>query len=94
MATDISFHLTGGMHVVCHAYDDGGPILAIHGEGLHFSMSPLHRADVQPEDVRAARALLAAMVDYVDQCQRWCPDTHDDNTVVIDTDDSAMAGVG
>jgi hypothetical protein len=94
MATDIAFCLTGDMQVLCHAYDDGGPILSIHGGGLHLTMSALDRADVQPEDVRVARTLLAAMVDYVDQCQRSCPDAQDDDTVVIHTNDSAMAGVG
>jgi hypothetical protein len=91
MATHISLDLTGDTRVRCLKYTDHGPILMLSDDGLSLTMSPKNHKNVQPEDVHAARALLAAVVDYVDQCQRWCPESEDADGTVVVVSDSPLA---
>jgi hypothetical protein len=82
MSVDVK--LSGDERMVCHAYRASGPILSIYDcVGVHLTITQLHEKTVTPEDVRAARKLLVAVVEYVAECQRLCPESSEDNETVV-----------
>lgn len=86
----LAVHLGGGELAHLSAYANKGPILSIFDcNGVDLTITQVNRDKVQPEDVRAARRVLAVVIEYVAECQRLCPESSDDNeTVAIASADS------
>ncbi|ETA03996.1 hypothetical protein CcI6DRAFT_00520 [Frankia sp. CcI6] len=68
-STHIGMHVGSGWSVRCHTYPDRPPILSVRAGETHLSLSVANDA-VTSDHVEFAYTLLAAVNDYLIECER------------------------
>lgn len=70
MSAEFSLRLEADFVVRCHVYADTTPILSLWNPDTGLTLTTAKRSEFTNDDVRLARALLAAVETYVTEVER------------------------